>query len=92
MRRYVYTAWCRDTCISPDDQDHEWPACLIIEAETAEEAFSWGDRPAGAFSERRIDEVCLNLYAVDESEASRDLATLAVVPLGYEASDEEIGW
>ena len=92
MRRYVYTAWFRDTCISPDDQVHEWPACLIIQAEAAEEALSWGDRLARAFSERRIIEVCLNSYVVDESEASGDLATLAVVPVGYEASDEEIGW
>jgi len=92
MRRYVYTAWFCDNRKSPDDQDFEWPACFIIEAATAEEALSWGDRLARGFSERRETEVYLKSNIEDESVASGDLSALPVVRVGQEASDREIGW
>ena len=91
-KRYVYTAWFRDTRMPPDDQDYEWPACFLIEAATADEALSWGDRLARGFSERRVTEVYLSSHVEDESEADGDLSKLPVVRVGYEASDMEIGW
>jgi hypothetical protein len=91
-KRYLYTAWFRDTRMAPSDQDYEWPACFLIEAATPHAALSWGDRLARGFSQRRITEVYLKSSVEDESDVQWDLSTLPVIQVGYEASDEEIGW
>lgn len=91
-KRYVYTAWFRDTLMPPDDQDYEWPACFLIEASTSGEALAWGDHLARGYSARMVTEVYLSSHVEDADSAESDLSRLPVVPVGYEALDREIGW
>lgn len=88
---FLYVAWFRDVRMSPDDQDYEWPACFVIECSTGEEALAWGDRLAASFSRRRGYEHFLH-STIELAAAHDNLAALPVVPVGYDASDTEIGW
>jgi len=72
LKRFVCTAWFRDTRTAPDDQDHEWPACYLIEGATPEAALQWGDHLARAFSSRRVTEVYLRSTVEVERLAERD--------------------
>lgn len=90
---FIYTAWFRNTTLEQDDQDHEWPACIIIDAVTSRDALSWGDHLAKRFSKRSAVEIFLrsNCEAVDFSDY-HDLNAVPQIPYGYEATDDEIGW
>ncbi len=90
---YVYTAWFRDTSAQPADQDYEWPACIVIEADKLEDATKWGDHLAKQFSDRTPVEQFLR----SESEplrnyAKADMSSTPRIRCGHEATDEEIGW
>lgn len=43
MEQFLYTVWLQDHGLLPEDQDHEYPACLLIEAHDLNEAKEWGD-------------------------------------------------
>jgi hypothetical protein len=76
----------------PGDEDYERPACFIIEAPTAHDALRWGDHLSASFSLRNTYELFLRCQVEDASFAEGDLSSLPVVPVGYEATDAEIGW
>lgn len=91
MARFVYTVWFRDRAFPPDDQDHEWPACLVVEAGDAVQALSWGDHLARSYVARRTGQQFLS-SAVDVVTEGDNSGTLHVVSFGQDASDAEIGW
>ena len=92
-RRFVYCAWLENLGLPSEDEDHEWPAVFIIEAETAGQALEWGDVLARRYCERWDDQAFLRSYVyVEEDEPAVDHGQLPSVAFGYEASDEEIGW
>jgi len=87
---YAYVVWIRDPTLPTDDEDYEWPAGFIVRASSAEEAQAWGDRLAMA---RCAEEGDVFLHSTVE-RASEPGAYLSepVIPYGYEASRDEIGW
>ncbi len=85
---YLYTAWFRDPRLAADDQDYEWPACFVVEAESADAARAWGDVLAKRRALRR-GEVFLSSEA-GVADASAD--SLPRVAHGVEVSDGHIGW
>jgi hypothetical protein len=90
MPRFVYTVWFRDRTLPSDDQDHEWPACFIIDATTTALAQAWGDHLAKDYAMQREDEEFLSSSVV--ADDSSDTALLPVVAYGEVASDAKIGW
>lgn len=88
--RYLYTAWFRDELAQAEDEDYEWPACLVIEANTPSDAQRWGDHLSASFSRRRGTERFLRSH-VELAEAAT-AAELPVVAEGHEVTDAEIGW
>ena len=90
---YVYTVWFRNASAEPDDQDREWPASLVVDAPTMEDAVAWGDHLAKRFSGRHPEELFLK-SRVDpvESNGNTDLSSTPHIKFGHEATDAEIGW
>lgn len=89
---FVYCAWFQDQTFAPDDEDYEWPACFIVEADSADGALGWGDHLSNSYALRRPDQVYLRSDVVDAATAGGDLPSLPVVRAGYEAEDSDIGW
>ena len=87
--RYLYTAWFQDQLAQPADQDREWPACFVVEADTAEEARRCGNHLSLSFSRRRVTEKFLRSSV---EVVSQNLGALPLVLDGQEVSDEEVGW
>ena len=90
MSRYLYTVWFRDHSMLPDDQDYEWPACILIVAASPDDARHWGDHLAARYCRERPD--CQFLNSSAEPEPAGDPGHTPVVGFGEEASDEVIGW
>jgi hypothetical protein len=86
---YLYTAWFRDELALPEDEDFEWPACFVVEAEGADAAQRWGDHLSSSFSLRRGTEKFL---WSDVEPSPQGLQGLPAVRDGVEATDAEIGW
>ncbi len=80
----------------PDQQDQEWVAVFLIEAENEQLARSWGDQLAQSFSARSGHEVFLHSAIRDTdrqySQAVRFDKALPLIRYGIQASDSEIGW
>lgn len=93
--RWVYTAWFRDSLATPEDEDREWVACILIEASSESDAHAWGDHLARSMCSRITNEefVGSEVRSPDDrtymNVAIEDLPTVAY---GVEASDEQIGW
>jgi hypothetical protein len=95
MVRVEYAAWFRDGKAMPDDEDYEWVAVMVIEAETPESAKDWGDHLARSYSNRNPDETFLRSDVEMLSDSQWETGNWQQTPLirqGYEASDGEIGW
>lgn len=96
VSQFEYSAWFRDESMPPDQQDHEWLAVFLIEAENEQLARSWGDQLARSFSARSGHEVFLS-SAIRDTEGQypqtvRLGKTLPLIRYGVEANDSEIGW
>ena len=91
-QRFEYAAWFRDSTVTPDDEDYEWPAVFVVTAPSAALATEWGDRLATSFSSRRETEKFL--WSSVEVEVANDgpASKLPVVAYGEDATDEFIGW
>lgn len=89
-RAFLFTAWFRDHTFLPDEQDHEWPACFEVIAESAELALLWGKKLATEYATRNTSLVLQS----SSIEALSDGASgeLPLVHYGVAASDAEIGW
>jgi hypothetical protein len=89
--KFVYTVWLRNPSFPPDDQDYEWPACFVIDAENAAAAKSWGDHLAERYSKSSRQEV---MTSSAESVESSDLSGIEELPIvmdGQDATDRHIG-
>lgn len=89
---YMYTAWFRNPRLPADDQDHEWPACFLVDALDGVRAQRWGDHLAVRWADRHGE-----LFVGSKAEpvaqpVSNEIQRLPVVPDGHEATDQEIGW
>jgi hypothetical protein len=90
--KYVYTVWFRDPSLPEDDQDHEWPACFVIDGDTESSARLWGDRLSLRYAGETGNEMMhSNTESFDASELP-GIDKLPIVPMGHDATDEEIGW
>ena len=90
MLRYLFTAWFQDSLLPPDDEDFEWPACFIIEAENQNDALLWGRELAEDYCRRRASETLLHC-GIDLAEED-EILTLPLVVFGQSVEDEHIGW
>jgi hypothetical protein len=84
---FDYVVWFRNPAFAPDDQDYEWPACFVIEAESQAAAHEWGDRLARSHAARASE-----TFLRSTVEFSKGDRRLPIVRVGEEASDEKIGW
>ena len=50
--RWAYSVWFRNLLVETDDQDYEWVAVFVIEADTADAARFWGDHLAESYARR----------------------------------------
>ena len=90
---YVYTAWFRDTDLDPDDQDYEWPACMVIDAPGRSEATELGDHHAERLSSNRPNQQFLRSGSEPiEHYAKVDMAPVPRIQWKLEATDAEISW
>ena len=48
--RWAYSVWFRNLLVETDDQDYEWVAVFVIEADTADAARFWGDHLAESYA------------------------------------------
>lgn len=88
MPDYQYVVWFRDHLSSPDDQEREWPACLVVAAESEREALAWGDQLARDYCRRNPDEEFLRSYLDSEVWPQGEPRVMA----GEVVPDEVIGW
>lgn len=94
MNKYQYTVWFRDLSLDKNDQDYEWPACIIINANNTNDAKYWGDYLSNKYCEKRHNELIIksNAKLIDKTNNEDNVKLLPVINYGYEASDSEIGW
>lgn len=94
MTTFLYTAWFENLNAPIDDEDHEWCACFLIEAESEARAKTWGDHLATNFSSRWTEEKFLwsEIEGKSDNAWSGEEAKLPRITDGYVASDKEIGW
>jgi hypothetical protein len=88
MGRHLYAAWFVNPRLPVDDQDREWVACIVIEADTPARAQAWGDVLA-ADRATRAGEPFLSSSVDIVEESARELP---VVRDGERADDDHIGW
>ncbi len=94
----AYTVWFRNLLMEPDDQDYEWVAIFLVEADTAEAARSWGDHLAKSYSSRNLEEALFlwsDVRTLDDpiwSGVTRPWSESSLVRYGHEATDKDIGW
>ena len=87
MDVFTYTAWLRDTNLSAEDQNYEFPASFNVIASNKDSASRWGDKLAKRLSRRRPQIQYIRSEATTGPEAS-----LPTIIYGHDASDKEIGW
>jgi hypothetical protein len=94
MAKIHNTATIANDPTIPDDPDHEWVACIGIEAASEEKAQGWGDRlardRAGRSGAERFLRSSVELKA--DAFGVSDWSTMPRIRAGQPVSDEEIGW
>jgi len=93
MSEFIYTGWFRDQSLHSDEQDHEWCACFVIEADTKEKAIEWGNRLSEKHSEKVQTEIFFSSSAEQlTGNNAQQITSLPRLRYGEYASDEIIGW
>ena len=88
--RFLFTVWFRDSSMTPDEEDYEWPACFEVLAASIELASNWGLHVTHSYLSRKPN---LSLLHHSTTERSTGISgELPVVRYGMDASDSEIGW
>ena len=90
--KFLYTAWFRDLSMPQDEQDHEWPACFLVEAQVSLAARSRGDELVKRYVARQSNVAFLRATVEDARSAEGDLSTLPILRIGEELSDRDVGW
>jgi hypothetical protein len=90
---YLYTVWFRNNTLQPDEQDYEWPACILIDAESEEKAIEWGNQLANKRLNKIKTEMFLRATAeAVEDDSKEELQSVPKVKYGIESTDDQIGW
>ena len=90
---FLYTAWFRDTAITPGDAQYEWSACILIDAISDRDAKEWGNYLAMQRVARTQ-----TLYLFDatlenaDSWPQKKIQTVPKVNYGEQISGLQIGW
>jgi hypothetical protein len=94
MDSFVYSVWFLDTEADDGDQDREWIACFAIQAVSAADAQSWGDRLARNRSRRLPKDAFVRSSVERETEMNgvTDWSSLPRITAGQSATDTTIGW
>jgi hypothetical protein len=95
MSKFVYTVWFRNNSLPKEDQDYEWPACLVIHVSLKAEAQEWGDFLAGRKCENDPEVEFVRsevLLPGDQCFHNVKWDEIPSVVYGEEASDEKLGW
>ncbi len=87
MALHVYTASLRNLAARPDDQDYEFPACILIDSDSPDAAKAWGDHLAL----KRCARGDLHLLW-SEIESTDMPPDLPLIRDGEDAPDSLIGW
>ena len=90
---FVFVALIKDNDHLIGDQDHEFPACFIIEASTKKEALNWGGEVAFEHCLNNTSHELINtLVESPNNYPDHVLQELPRVKCGIMPADEEIGW
>jgi hypothetical protein len=94
MAEFLYSAWFVDETALPDDQDREWVACILIDADCADTAKSWGDSLAQVRATHNSSERFLWSSIEDKTSLpeATDLLNVPRIEAGLPVSNEKIGW
>ncbi|WP_303312498.1 hypothetical protein [Hymenobacter sp. BT730] len=93
MEKWLYTVWFIDNNLLPDEEDYEWGACIVIEANCAEDAKEWGDKLSKEYIQRNhINTFAKSGLVKFAQEDYTDISDLPFIEYGHLASDKEIGW
>lgn len=87
LGQYLYSVWFRDDTLPADDQDHEWVACFLIEADSPEAAQAAGDELALARAQRAQERFLRSSVALPTGAED-----LPLVRAGDVVADGHIGW
>ena len=91
----MYVAWFRDESLDPNQEDHEWVACIVVRAGTPREAQEWGDHLARSMCQRNPEQRFLSSDVHLRSNlkyTEADWAAGPTVSYGEVATDEALGW
>ena len=94
MDSFIYSVWFLDTEAEEGDQDREWIACFAIQAVSAVEAQSWGDRLAKDRSRRFPNDTFVRSSIEREMDVSGvdDWSNVPRIAAGQIATEATIGW
>jgi len=90
---FVFAALLKDNDLQPEDQDFEFPACFIIEAENKSKALSWGnDVTVEHCLSNPSHELINTVVESPNNYPSHVLEKLPRIKYGFMPSEEYIGW
>ena len=91
-KRFLYTVTFGDNQARPEDEDREWPACMLIEATSAELAKAWGDALAHVRANDKKRPLQVLSSSVETGDGAKSSDSLPLVRFGENAPDDKIGW
>lgn len=92
LNEYMYTVWFRDHNADVEDQDYEFPVCIIIKAQNDVMAKEWGDKISKKYTRNNPENELLRSEISNLKDYSdSDLTNVPVINYGYEPTDQEIG-
>src|SRR3546814_9816630 len=89
MSEFLYSAWFVDENALPNDQDREWVACILIDADCADAAKSWGDSLAQDRAAKSLSECFLWSSIEDKTSVPEptDLLSLPRIKAGQRSEE-----
>lgn len=88
--KYLYVIWLKDNSLPEDDQDHEYPICIYINAENEKSALEWGDFISNNY--------LLNATSIEKVRSFIDFTKydnnqyIPEINHGELPTDDKIGW
>ena len=90
---FVFTALLKDNDLQPEDQDFEFPACFIVEAESKAKALSWGNDVTLEHCLRNPAHKLIDTVVESSNNyAAHVLEKLPKIKYGFMPSEEYLGW
>ncbi|TGJ99804.1 hypothetical protein EHO58_19415 [Leptospira selangorensis] len=87
---HLYVVWFQDDLLPEDDQDYEWVACMLIDADSKEKALQWGDHLSRGYVKNN-NLIILKSY-LDEYINNEKNNQLPLIKYGKSYTDDYIGW